>query len=60
MYDYLELLECHSWDVDRARREIEDMRRARNVETVESKPAGPDRWGLHSAGDLRRDREEME
>lgn len=56
MYDYIELLEMYSWDVERARREIESMRRARHgVEKVEPEPAGTDGWGLHRAGDLHRD-----
>lgn len=55
-YDYLELLDCYAYDVERCRREIESMRRRRRgVEKVESEPAGTDGRGLHRAGDLRRD-----
>lgn len=55
-YDYLELLDCYAYDVERCRREIESMRRTRHgVEKVESKPAGTDGRRLHRAGDLRRD-----
>ena len=60
-YDYLELLDCYAYNVERCRREIESMRRARHgVENVEPKPAGTDGRGLHRAGDLRRDGPKME
>lgn len=60
-YDYLELLDCYAYDVERCRREIESMRRGgRGVEKVEPEPAGTDGRRLHRAGDLRRDGPKME
>lgn len=60
-YDYLELLDCYAYDVERCRREIESMRRARHgVEKVEPKPAGTDDQRLHGPGDLRRDGTKMD
>jgi hypothetical protein len=60
-YDYLELLDCYAYDVERYRREIESMRRARHgVAKLEPEPAGTDGRGLYRAGDLRRDGPKME
>lgn len=61
MYDYIELLNFNSWDVERTHQEIEEMRRKRHgVEKVESKSAGLDCRRLHRAGDLRGDGPEVE
>lgn len=61
MYDYLELLNFNSWDVERTHREIEAMRRKRyGMEKVEPKSAGPESGRLYRPGDLRGDGPELE
>lgn len=60
-YDYLDLLDCYAYDVERCRREIESMRRTgHGVEKVEPESAWTDGRGLHRAGDLRRDGPKMD
>lgn len=61
MYDYLELMDIYSWDVERVSREIETMRRKQNdMAEIQSESAGTHGGGLHGARALRGDRKGLE